>query len=307
MDRFLLSITLVFHFIAAQGADKEVTLAFFVDGSSSMKSTVNKVLDVVPRITDRLEKSCGGYRVSVNPLIYTDDPRPNLEPIGDPPYITEETPQGPLLIKQRITNELIGQGMTYEVEGVQVQALDRSRPSSFSKETTFSSMADSLWHNRQDFVGQDVVATFLITDALPVYETHGPRQALQNIQVALDGVRYVSGLYAPRLSETKTLLEQVSSCDIDAQGFGDHFFTMSIEDTVKDSGWATHSFLGLMDFHHHTNQSQNTAGYFWDLCEQSPDQTLEAFVERVIIEAGCEPAMVEIHNPNIIDHLEPSA
>lgn len=151
---------LVFFGFAAQA--KEVTLIIYVDQSQSMgyeAKVLSKMADV---ITQRLEKTCGKYRVAVSGISYVGSEARTPSIKGTPKFITERHGQiGVNLLRERI--------------------LSMATSEFSSKEKTYTTIVESFKREQSELYGSDFVATLLLTDAVPAFEEYTAAEALEEI------------------------------------------------------------------------------------------------------------------------------
>lgn len=171
-------LTLWFSFLsftlsASSFAQKEVTLMIYVDQSQSMGSEARALSELTSVITQRLEKTCGKYRIGVSGLSYADGALRTPKMEGAPKFITEKHGHvGIDLLRKRILSLAASDYLT--------------------RERTYSTIVESFKREKSELLNSEFVATLLLSDATPAFEQYSATKALEEIYKIVPKYQFMS-------------------------------------------------------------------------------------------------------------------
>lgn len=259
---------------AHANADKKVSLIIYLDFSASMTKHIQKVADLIPMMTERLEKTCGNYQIATSNILYHNHHFNNLTPYGTPTFITPETPRA----QERITNRLTAPFGSNTREMIALEG--QYHVTSSTEEITYSSIVASIEHNLPSLQNQDLVAALIVTDAAPAFDHETPSSALQKIETLLPNTQFLAMAVGMKMFNgmPKTL---GPNCRPDFTGTSQN----PSLDLLSTDGWINPDLSSLEQF---TRQS---GGWVADICEDSYDSTLQDFIQTIVLNAGCMQLM----------------
>lgn len=275
MNFFILATLMMFTAPSAYAvADKKVSLIIYLDFSPSMTKHIRKVADLIPMMTERLERTCGNYQIATSNILYRNHNFNNLTPYGIPAFITPETPRA----QERIANRLRAPFGNNTSEMIELDGY--YLVTSSTEEITYSSIVASIEHNQSSLQNQDLVAALIVTDAVPAFENETPDSALQKIETLLPGTQFLAMAVGMKMfNGMPKVLAPNCRPDFTGTPQNPHIDLLSTE------GWINPNLSSLEQF---TRQS---GGWVADICEDSYDSTLQDFIQTIILNAGCMQLM----------------
>lgn len=250
--------------------EKNVKLIILVDRSSSMSPERSKISNVVDILTEKLEAHCSHYSIAVGELNYNDksglrgillgdqdDPKNPQNPI----FVTEKTEKGVELLASRIKDA--------SDRGVCGSDCVMVRQRVGSEEVTYSSLVDVVENYKNEITETplDFLATLVITNTAPIFESMKAQEALERISKIQP-----TDIYMSTDISYNNWDREYESCRLD----------MPRDFSIDDFSSYTLNSLRLF--------SELSGGQSFNICRPMDyDIQLEEFINLVLVRAGCFP------------------
>ncbi len=265
-------------------AKKDVaSLLVLIDLSPSMDSHRMKMTKLAPLVEAAMERSRCEFQVAVGSILYKDFSFSTLTPWaepGGPAWVTQETPDGPQKIHDRIAFPHDTVHPTHD--GDQHKGIPQS-----GDELTYSSLVESLQTNWDRLQDSQVIGTILLSDSVPAYETYTPQQAVDQIKQQLGNIPYLSAqivadvrsgmMVEPTHLFNSQTGEKIPLCGPDHEGDQIPGFMLNTSHWESKNPDAINQFTDIL----YAEQ--------WDICEPEYDEQLKKFIETILLVGGCLP------------------
>lgn len=262
--RNIIFVFILFPLQAFSLSDHAVTLIFYVDLSESVQNKTEAIARVASVAQEELEASCGPAEYAVSNLQYWE---PNQKIFlggelifeeGGEPFITNEVDGGGDIIARRLM-------MGYTKIARFVTKLDGSNYFVNGFERTYASVIGTIAsHLRQSprLSNRQLVASLMITDAVPGFELVGSAQAVEDIKARIGGRDYMAGV-------------------IGAIGESCRDSSLLYSRNEQPGGYV-HSPESLIQ------TTRFTDGYYGSICDvETIEEKVRAFIKKIIKRAGC--------------------
>ncbi len=275
MKNRLLIAAIVFTSVVVSGEPAgrgQASLLVLLDLSGSMARHRVKLAEIGNIVRTTMEAATCDIQVAVGNIGYegvgqADHFTPWAEPGGDP-WLSMVDPGAPQLIQQRI-------GFPHET--VFPTLSDGGDPLSLpsgGKEITYSSVVESLRHNRDQIVDSEVVGTVLFTDAAPGYELYSPEDAASQIRSILGGTPFATANIVHNFHPAMTI----------DRGCTPDFKSVKIPGNIwETSRWNSPHLTAISEF------NDIFYGQQIDVCASSYVQRLQRFLYELLVMGNCLP------------------
>lgn len=281
--KILASLFLIIGLVSTDGtpcfANSEkpkVTLLIHLDLSGSLKTMRPVIAQTLsPIIEQAMINDFCEIQVAVADIKYRDRPDANLRPIGFPEFVTNQTPNADQLIRERITTP-------FEVAALDPQ-FNELRDIAGGEELTYSSLAEFIKYNAVSLQNQDTVASLLITDAAPAYETMSPDEALNEIYSRIGRAVYFAGVLANRFEDNMLVKDPNSSCqpDFPAFEYGDAENLSSQYKKISPQNWVSKDIFAIDRF------VELAGGVHKNICTDDHGEAIRQFVNQALAQNAC--------------------
>lgn len=256
---------------------KKVLLHIQTDRSPSVKIKLPLITQAfVEAVTKTLDvyKKCLEYKVSVGNMMYRDVARErDLRPyhhVDQPMFLTRDTPNAAELLEKRIVDPVGAMG----ADSKRGKILAGWEP---TKEVLFSGVAEAFLSFKDEIKGQDVVASLLVSDAVPNYETYNPAGAYNTIKSLIGEAEFTAsiiGFHYRKHDHWYPTMQNGEQCNADRNGL-----------SSGERAQINQNFIGIDKLYEFVEMSD---GSMWDICEPSEfDIAIQTFIIQVLEKAQC--------------------